>query len=63
MYASQEARTADIEAGADRPAAVLVTDVRDADDRLAAALAAVPEEGWDREIRWGRSGIAGRRPR
>ena len=38
MYASREAREHDIEAGAGRPAAVLVEDVRDTAGGLAAAL-------------------------
>ncbi len=45
-YASVEQRDADIEAGAGRPAADLVTDVAGSGRRLAAAAAAVPAAGW-----------------
>lgn len=45
MYPSAEARNADIEAGADRPAADIVADVAGSADRLAAALTALAAAG------------------
>lgn len=46
MYASWEARRADIEAGAARGAAALAADVRDSAAVFAKEAAAVPERGW-----------------
>lgn len=51
-YASAEARAADIEAGAGRPAAALVADVRDSAARLAADLARMPPQAWEHPVRW-----------
>jgi maleylpyruvate isomerase len=45
MYASVEARTADIDAGSGRSAAALVADVRDSADRLDEALARLAGAG------------------
>jgi maleylpyruvate isomerase len=47
MYASVEARTADIDAGSARPAGELVDDVRDSAGRLAAGLARLSQAGPD----------------
>ncbi len=46
MYESQEARDADIEAGAARGAAILAADVRDSAAAFAKEATAVPEHGW-----------------
>ncbi|MEV6350918.1 maleylpyruvate isomerase N-terminal domain-containing protein [Actinoplanes sp. NPDC051851] len=46
MYPSREARDAEIEAGAARPAAEHFADIRDAHERLADAAAAMPVEAW-----------------
>ena len=51
-----EGRSAEIEAGADRPAAELVADVRAADAAVDRLFDTVPDEVWDRPIR--RSGPA-----
>ncbi len=56
MYASVESREADIEAGAGRPAAELVDDVRSAGARLSAAfdrLLTLPGAGQDRLVLFG----------
>ncbi|MCU1397399.1 MAG: mycothiol-dependent maleylpyruvate isomerase [Acidimicrobiales bacterium] len=47
MYPSFEARNADIEAGAGRPATDLLADVRDAGARLDSAFAQAPASAWD----------------
>ncbi|MGN6611026.1 MAG: maleylpyruvate isomerase family mycothiol-dependent enzyme [Angustibacter sp.] len=54
MYLSVEARDGDIEAGADRPAAVLEADVESSAERLLAQLAAVPVERVDLTVPSGR---------
>ncbi|MFR9778495.1 maleylpyruvate isomerase family mycothiol-dependent enzyme [Micromonospora sp. MS34] len=46
MYASPEARAADIEAGADRGPADLLDDLRRSSERFAAAVEAMPVEAW-----------------
>lgn len=46
MYASSQARDADIEAGAGRPAATLAADVRESAAGFAAEAARVPAENW-----------------
>ncbi|MEV6300867.1 maleylpyruvate isomerase family mycothiol-dependent enzyme [Actinoplanes sp. NPDC051861] len=46
MYPSPEARTAGIEAGAARPLAEQVADIRDAHERFADAAAAMPASAW-----------------
>jgi maleylpyruvate isomerase len=56
MYASVEARNADIEDGAGRPARELAADVRDSAERLQAALlrlGAAPAEALDRLLLFG----------
>jgi maleylpyruvate isomerase len=53
MYESAEARTADIEAGASRALDELVADVRESASRFGATIAAVPDEGWEFEVRTG----------
>lgn len=45
----REQRAADIDAGADRPAAELVADVAGSATALELAWAALPADGWDRE--------------
>lgn len=50
MYASPQAREADIEAGAGRPAAELAADVQAAGERLQQSWAAVDAGGWDRPV-------------
>ncbi|TDD14274.1 maleylpyruvate isomerase family mycothiol-dependent enzyme [Actinomadura sp. KC06] len=51
-YPSMEARAAEIEAGAGRPAAALVADVRDSARRFADAYALMPDEAWARTVQW-----------
>jgi maleylpyruvate isomerase len=51
-YPSMDARAAEIEDGAGRPAAVLVADVRDSADRWAEAYAAMPDDAWERVVQW-----------
>ncbi|MBY8872642.1 maleylpyruvate isomerase family mycothiol-dependent enzyme [Micromonospora sp. PLK6-60] len=46
MYASPAARTADIEAGAARPPAAHLDDLRRSHERFAAAVAAMPAAAW-----------------
>lgn len=46
MYASPQARAADIEAGSDRSAADLLADLRHSAERFTAAVAAMPVEAW-----------------
>jgi maleylpyruvate isomerase len=46
MYASLEARTADIESGAGRPAAEHLDDLRRTADLFAEAVAAMPADAW-----------------
>jgi maleylpyruvate isomerase len=58
QYPSAEARDADIEAGAGRPAGELVADVRAAAERFAEAVASMPPDRWDVAVRW-RSGATG----
>lgn len=53
MYESREARNRDIEAGSGRTAQDLLADVQASADRFAAALAAVPDDGWDTPVVWG----------
>jgi maleylpyruvate isomerase len=57
MYVSIEARDADIEAGAGRPAADLEADVESSAERLLAQLAAVPPERADLEVPSGRGPV------
>jgi maleylpyruvate isomerase len=51
MYPNAEARTADIEAGAARPAADLAADVRESAAAFAAEAADVPGDGWATMVR------------
>src|SRR5215470_2987098 len=51
MYASAESRSADIEAGAGRPAADLATDVRESAAAFAAEAASMPEDAWAGQVR------------
>ncbi len=51
MYASAESRSADIEAGAGRPAASLAADVRESAAALAAAAADMPDDAWTAQVR------------
>src|ERR1700722_9188768 len=51
MYASAESRTADIGAGAGRPAADLATDVRESAAAFAAEAAEVPNDAWAVQVR------------
>jgi len=53
MYESAEARAADIEAGASRTLEELLTDVRESAARFSSAIAQVPEEGWEFQVRTG----------
>ncbi|MBO0830088.1 MAG: maleylpyruvate isomerase family mycothiol-dependent enzyme, partial [Streptosporangiales bacterium] len=53
MYESREARNRDIDAGSGRSAQELLADVEASADRFAAALAAVPDDGWDTPVVWG----------
>ena len=56
MYVSREQRSADIEAGSGRPAAELVGWVDASHRRLLEAMSEVPDEGWERRVRWGKDG-------
>jgi maleylpyruvate isomerase len=58
-YESLAARAAAIEAGADRPAATLIRDVRQTADAFAAAATGMPAEAWQRVVRY----TAGQEPR
>jgi maleylpyruvate isomerase len=51
MYASAESRSADIEAGAGRPAADLAADVRESAAAFAAEAASLPEDAWTAQVR------------
>jgi maleylpyruvate isomerase len=51
MYASAESRSADIGAGAGRPAADLATDVRESAAAFAAEAAEVPNDAWAVQVR------------
>nr|WP_198663572.1 maleylpyruvate isomerase family mycothiol-dependent enzyme [Jiangella endophytica] len=53
MYASRESRAADIEAGARRPAADIVDDLRITADRFVRAVMEMPDDGWERQVRGG----------
>ena len=50
QYTSWEARVADIEAGAGRPLAEQVADLRDSSARFASKAADLPAEAWTREL-------------
>ncbi|MFB4308339.1 maleylpyruvate isomerase family mycothiol-dependent enzyme [Actinomadura sp. GTD37] len=51
-YPSLEARAAEIEEGANRPAGALLDDVRQSADRFADAFALMPDEAWGRTVQW-----------
>jgi len=51
MYADPQARSADIEAGAGRPAAELLDDLKSASARFAEAVRIMPEDAWSAEVR------------
>jgi maleylpyruvate isomerase len=51
-YPSVEERAAAIEAGADRPAAVLVADVHATAEALADAAAKLPPDAWQHQVTW-----------
>ncbi len=51
MYASAQARNADIEAGAGRPAADIAADVRVSADAFAAGAADLPGDAWTAQVR------------
>nr|WP_203453594.1 maleylpyruvate isomerase family mycothiol-dependent enzyme [Jiangella aurantiaca] len=56
MYPSNEARAADIEAGAGRSAAEIVDDLRASADRFVRAVMEMPDDGWERQVRRGPAG-------
>ncbi len=64
MYASAEARDADIEAGAARPLAEQLDDVRATAARLAETAAGIPADGWSArcELRGGVTDVMARIP-
>ncbi|MFI0356450.1 maleylpyruvate isomerase family mycothiol-dependent enzyme [Actinomadura sp. 9N407] len=51
QYPSLDARNADLEAGAGRPARVLADDVRATAERFSAQAEALPEEAWQAPVR------------
>lgn len=51
-YPSMEARAAEIEDGAGRPAGLLADDVRDSARRFAEAYALMPGAAWERIVQW-----------
>jgi maleylpyruvate isomerase len=51
QYSSKEARAADIEAGADRPAAELSADVASSAKAFIARARALPEQAWSAQVR------------
>lgn len=51
MYASREARNADIEAGAGRPAAAQATDIRESSAAFADEAGRVPDDAWTAVVR------------
>jgi maleylpyruvate isomerase len=55
QYESQARRDADIEAGAPRPLAEHLTDLRESGDRFARAVSVMPPDAWATVVRW-RSG-------
>ena len=62
QYTSAESREADIEAGADRPLDVHLTDLAASAERFADAVARMPAAAWTSTVTWrsGRSGPAAR---
>lgn len=55
-YPSREARQEDIDAGATRSADELVTDIKEASARLSSAVADLPADAWQHEVRLGPGG-------
>jgi maleylpyruvate isomerase len=53
MYPSTEARSADIDRGAERAVSEIVEDLRTAAERFSAEVAAVPDEAWERQVKMG----------
>lgn len=53
MYPSVEERNAAIENGASREHADLLADLRESANRFSTAIAKVPEDGWERQVRTG----------
>lgn len=53
MYPSVEVRNADIEQGAYRDHEELLVDLRESAERFSTAIARVPEEAWERQVRTG----------
>jgi maleylpyruvate isomerase len=53
MYVSAEARAADIDTGAEQGPAEIVDDLTSAAERFSAAVTAVPDEAWERQVRMG----------
>ena len=51
MYASRESREEDIEAGSGRGSEEIIEDVRVSSYRFSAAVASVPDEAWERQVR------------
>ncbi|WP_198653798.1 maleylpyruvate isomerase family mycothiol-dependent enzyme [Actinocorallia populi] len=51
QYPSAEAREAEIEAGAGRPAAEIAADVRESNARFVALAESLPQEAWDATVR------------
>jgi len=56
QYPNWEAREADVAAGAGRPAAEQVADLRAAGERFAAAVEAMPVTAWSAHVRYFKSG-------
>lgn len=53
MYPSVEVRNAAIEKGATRDHSELLADLRESAERFSTAIAKVPEDGWERQVRTG----------
>jgi len=53
MYSSADAREADIAAGAARDAGVILDDLHASARRFSAAVASLPDEAWERQVRMG----------
>ncbi|MGH8824905.1 MAG: maleylpyruvate isomerase family mycothiol-dependent enzyme [Jiangellaceae bacterium] len=53
MYASAEARDADIAAGAEGDAGTLLDELRASAQRFSTAVASMPDEAWERQVRLG----------
>lgn len=53
MYVSKQVRNADIDAGATRDAGAILDDLRASAQRFSAAVASLPDEAWERQVRLG----------